>query len=309
MWYSSKIIAHTASPDNLDNQIITWEIVVPKWLVGEVNTHKVEIERNSASSRAVPTKIILDMVRNEPVLPVYWRANDRGMVSKDVSAWDGYDEWSVSCQRLWLKGRDAILDIAEEMLQLKPQPAKELINRMLEPWMWTTIVLTMTTGGKIGLNNFFGLRDTLEAQPEFKEVAHSMHEQYHMSKPSIHKWHLPYVDWDEIISLGNGYWTIKGEDFIEADITDLYRMLALRSSARCGRVTHYKQGQEYTLAEDIDRGQKFATNGHYSPLRHAAQAGNDEWYGNMYGWIPISKIIMDGQDYVTQCCDRASIVA
>lgn len=289
MQYGSKIVTHSIS--DLGNDIITWEITIPKWMVAEFNTHKVEIERNSASSRAVPTRVIIDMVKEFPCMPI-WTYNQSGMTANEPLS----DEDREYAETVWLDIRDSVIEKVQ-LLQKLPSGrsvSKGTANRPLEFVMWTVVVVTMTGGGGIGINNFFGLRDHSSAQPEFQVVAHMMHEQYHNSVPVKRLWHLPYITGTtDNIGLKN-----------EIDKEELSKQLAIVSSARCGRVTHYRQGQEYTIEEDLNRGNGFANSGHFSPLRHASRAGQNTWYGNMYGWKPISKIIMEN-DYVLRCCDRS----
>lgn len=280
----SKIIKHSIS--NLGNDIITWEVRIPKWMVAEFNTHKVEIERNSASSRAVPTKLIIDMVMDFPCMPFEWRYNASGMSPQELMT----PEDEAYANNIWLDIRDYVVEQVGKLQKLPSGRSadKQRANRPLEFCMGTVIVCTMTGGGGIGINNFFGLRDKSEAQPEFQYVAHMMHEQYHNSVPELTKWHLPYIDLNAI----------------PCQASDM--QIALISSARCGRVTHYKQGLEYDLQKEVERGQSFADYGHFSPLRHASCAGDDIWYGNMYGWEPISKIMME-KDYVQKCCELSGL--
>src|SRR5690348_11473765 len=83
MQNESKIVLHTKST-NLGLEAITYEVTLWKVLVAEFNTHKAEIERNSASSRAVPTRKIIDMVVTEPAFPSDWRYNESGMAASLV---------------------------------------------------------------------------------------------------------------------------------------------------------------------------------------------------------------------------------
>lgn len=290
MKYDAKVIKHSIS--NLGNEVITWELTLPKWLLAEFNTHKIEIERNSASSRAVPTKLIIDMLEEFPCMPVEWRYNQSGMQGADLLN----DEDEEYAKIVYRETRDLVI---KQVYKLNKLPsgrsvAKQTANRLLEAWMWTKVVCTMTGGGKIGINNFFGLRDTEFAQPEFRVISHMMHDQWHTSKPVERLWHLPYIT-GELEEIG-----IKTEKELEKLGIDL----AIMSSARCGRVTHYRQGLEYSQEEDIKRGMSFADNGHFSPLRHASRAGGNTWYGNFYGWEQVSKIIMP-QDFITHCCEKA----
>lgn len=287
MKYDSKIIAHSVS--SIGNEILTYEITIPKFILAEINTHKAEIERNSASSRAVPTRTIVDMIREYPVIPVDWRVNARGMQADELMSEEDIKE----CNQIWLEARDAMLPYVQRLLDKKAD--KQRVNRLLECWMWTKVVVTFTVGGGIGFNNFMGLRDNDAAQPEFREVARMMHTQYHESTPQERIFHLPYITREDLMEESN---------HLENTLEQVYINLAIRSSARCGRVTHYKQGQEYTREEDLGRGWSFAENGHFSPLRHASKAGDNAWYGNFYGWRQVSKLILEN-DYVTKCCTRA----
>lgn len=273
------------------NDIATWVITIPKWLVAEFNTHKVEIERNSASSRAVPTSLIIDMVNEHPCFPI-WKYNQSGMSAVD----DLSDEDEAYADKVWLEIRDAAIEGVRKLQKLPSgrSVAKGTANRPLEFIMWTQVVVTMTGGGGIGINNFFGLRDTVFAQPEFQLVASMMHKQYHESKPVRRLWHLPFNDDPKYNELGKQLAT-PSVDMVEQ---------AVISSAHCGRVTHYRQDKQYSKEEDMNRGMAFARDGHYSPLRHAAVASDNTWYGNMFGWQPISKVLME-KDYVQKCCEKA----
>jgi hypothetical protein len=286
--YGSKIVAYTQS--NYGLEIITWEVYIPKWMVAEFNTHKMEIERNSASTRAVPTTLIIDMVRDYPALPLEWMYNTKGMAAHELMT----PEDTEYANKVWLESRDLMIEQVKKLQNLPSGRSadKQRAGRLLEFCMGTVVVCTMTAGGKIGMNNFFGLRDNSGAQPEFRYVANMMHEQYHTSIPVQSNWHLPYITSNDVV---------VGDTYNEVQITK-----AIISSARCGRVTHYRQGLVYSQEEDIARGQSFANSGHFSPLRHAARAGLPQFYGNMYGWISASKLLME-HDYVTECCKRASL--
>lgn len=292
----SKIVAHTIS--KLGNDIITWEVRIPKWMVAEFNTHKIEIERNSASSRAVPSKLIIEMVQEYPCMPYQWKYNASGMSPQELMSPEDEDY----SNNVWLESRDLMIAQIEKLQKLPSGRSadKQRANRLLEFCMGTVVVCTMTGGGGIGINNFFGLRDKPEAQPEFEYVAHMMHNQYHDSIPNERSWHLPYVEYTDKFELPE-HW---GDDEL-AEWTARSTKAAIVSSARCGRVTHYKQGEIRSIEEDVKRGQSFADYGHFSPLRHASRAGDNRWYGNMYGWNPISKIMLEGKDYVQACCERS----
>lgn len=297
----SKIVLHSISQIGLE--AITYEITIPKWMVAEVNTHKAEIERNSASSRAIPTATIIKKLEDDPFVFPTWYYNESGMTANE-----SMDEADSTYMTKWWKRRlyellDGIDDI---QLPSGKRPSKQQINRALEAWMWTKLVITFTLGGGIGFNNFMALRDHKDAQPEFRTVAHMMHEQYHESERNLVRSsdvHFPYVD-NETAEEVKRY--LKGTEFRIVQEKDFLLALGLVSAARCGRVTYMKQGAVYSIDEEITRGQSFSINGHFSPLRHPLIAGQHKWYGNQYGWIPISKMLTPtGIDYKTKCCELA----
>lgn len=51
-------------------------------------THRV-FSRNSSSSRAIPIEKMVQQVENDPVIPVYWGKNQKGMQAKEE-----LDEWN-----------------------------------------------------------------------------------------------------------------------------------------------------------------------------------------------------------------------
>lgn len=272
-----KIVEHTVS--KVGNDIVTFEIRLPKQYVAEFNTHKMEIERNSASSRAVPIITVIDKVIQDPAMPFEWCYNAKGMSGGALMPLEDANK----ADAIWLEARDLMIQCVQKLQAINAD--KQRANRLLEPWMWTIIVCTMTGSGGIGVPNFFGLRDKTNVQPEFRRVAQEMHELYHASTPKLDTWHLPYVTQEE-----------------RADFDHF--TCGLIASARCGRVTYYKQGQSYTIGNETERAYDFFTNRHFSPLRHACRAGEDEWFGNFYGWKPISKIMSCDLDYISECCEK-----
>lgn len=280
MNYDSKLILDSIS--NKGCRITTFEITMPKWLQAEFNTHRV-FSRNSASSRAVPTKAIVETVLGNPVIPIDWRYNESGMQANTIMTMDD----TVTANDVWLRAMLAMLPFVKELQDLKAD--KQRTNRLLEPWMWTQVVVTATEW-----NNFFNLRDNAAAQPEFGHIAALMHQQYIQSMPVKREWHLPYIMIKDAMciqiptDLEKVYTGLKNSGLSNSNIIN-----AAISAAKCGRVTHYKQGLEYTLQENFNRGMGFARDKHLSPLEHPAQAGKDEWYGPFYGWKSFRKFLPD----------------
>ena len=250
-------------------RITTFLLVYPRFFHQEFLTHRA-ISRNSASSRAIPTEKIIQQVRLEPCLPWHIGANQPGMVA-DNPAEDLTQQAFLEDVRLL---RDHSVKLAEKW---KGVIHKQTVNRYLEPWMKIAVVATATDWA-----NFFHLRCHKTAEPHFREMAIKMCEMYYANTEEIieNYMHLPFVT-EEEMEANPG---IPSFEWMQI------------SAARCGRVTHFRQGklEDKTLEEDIARGEQFAKDGHWSPLEHPADiAVATQYYGNFKGWFPLRKYYSD----------------
>jgi hypothetical protein len=140
--------------------------------------------RNSASSRAIPTSKILEMIKEDPTMPIYWGKNKKGMsASKEI-------EDKTSAASLWLNARDEVILYATKLYELGLH--KQIANRILEPWQYITVICTATEW-----SNFYGLRRHADAQPEIHYLADLMFDAHKKSKPVNRAWHIPYIQDDE----------------------------------------------------------------------------------------------------------------
>ena len=186
MAYSARVLLDSVSPAGV--RLTTLEVTFPRFVLSEFNTHRV-FSRNSASSRAVPTAKLLDRVENDPVLPLEWGRNKAGMSASDVLTADEEAE----AKRIWLSARDAAVAHARRLLELKVH--KQELNRVLEPFLWHTVIVTASEW-----ENFFALRCSAAAQPEIRAAAVRMRDALTASVPrevAYEQWHLPLVQDDE----------------------------------------------------------------------------------------------------------------
>lgn len=263
-YYGAKIVADSVTAFT-DHRITTFEVTMPKWLVAEFNTHSM-VSRNSASSRAIPTETIIALTASNPVIPIDWRERVAGMEAGEPLPEELQDELT----RTWLAARDKMIASVEDMNAIAARAGKKVdkqrVNRLLEPWMWTKIVATATEW-----ENFFRLRNSPAAQPEFGYVAGLMEEAYLASKPvsvPVWGWHLPYVTQHEHKVFKEG-------------------VLVRFSAARCARVSYYRQGEVKSLEDEVKRAEDLAKQKHWSPLLHPARAnGMPKFTANYYGWRP-----------------------
>lgn len=143
---SAQVIAH--SKNEFGDELITFVTTGPRIILAELNTHRM-FSRNSASSRAIPFPKMLDTIKNNPFIPIAFQEDHKGM--QGIKYLTGTD--AMAAKHAWLIARDYAAIRAEEFAYL--DVTKQLVNRLLEPFMWHTCIITT---GKEGLENFFDLR-------------------------------------------------------------------------------------------------------------------------------------------------------
>ena len=139
------------SVDTRGNRITSLLITFPRIILAEINTHRM-LSKNTSSSRAIPFKKMVESVQNDPFVPVAWQKHHSGMQGNEyITDFTIVEE----CISSWLAGRDDMIEIAANM-NCNQEVTKQLCNRLLEPFMWTTMLIT---GSKEGWDNFFELRN------------------------------------------------------------------------------------------------------------------------------------------------------
>ncbi len=66
MGHQAKIILDSVTAHG--ERLTTFEVVFPRIILAEVNTHR-QLSRNSASSRAIPIGRMIELVLNDPYVP------------------------------------------------------------------------------------------------------------------------------------------------------------------------------------------------------------------------------------------------
>ncbi len=142
----AKVVADSINPQG--DRLTTFVVTFPRIILAEVNTHRM-FSRNSASSRAIPFAKMVESVETNPFIPIAWQKDHKGMqgteyiTDKDISYLENH----------WLDARDKAVSVAYSLNGIGA--TKQLCNRLLEPFMWHTVIIT---SGKEGLDNFFNLR-------------------------------------------------------------------------------------------------------------------------------------------------------
>lgn len=255
MAYSARVLLDSVGPNGV--RLTTLEVTFPRFVLAEFNTHR-SFSRNSASSRAVPTTKLIERVERDPAVPLEWGLNKSGMSATDVLS----DEAAKAATRAWLDARDDAVANARKLLDLKVH--KQELNRLLEPFLWHTVIVTATEW-----KNFFELRCAPNAQPEIRAAALRMREAIDASRPrpvGDGEWHTPLLQEDEAV-LG----------------VEVRKQI---SAARCARVSYLTHEGAREIAKDLELYERLKSDRHLSPFEHVATPSDDSgFHANFRGWI------------------------
>jgi len=275
MSFECKVIADTISHKK---RITTLEITYPRFIHAEIMTHR-DRARNAGSSRAIPWATMSERIQNHPVIPIKWGLEQKGMQTGD----DIPPELAALAEYLWLMARTEAMQYADQIHNIgktygqfygdyKYQDVrihKSIPNRITEPWMWITVVMTATSW-----RNFFKQRVDSQAEIHMQEIAKLMLATVKNSDPVEADMHLPYIqedDWNTPVPLPGPSQSI------------LAQMMKV-STARCARVSYVQHGQKTkSFLADLALGEKLETSGHWSPFEHPA-VYTGERSGCYNGW-------------------------
>lgn len=280
MPYSVEVIADSVPAGKLFQstpRLTTLAVTLPRIVLAELNTHRM-FSRNSASSRAIPIQRMIDKVMQDPFIPFYWGANQKGMqahVEIDAAS-------RQQAERQWLQARDVAVEQALKLSSLGVH--KQLANRLLEPWLYTTVLVTATDW-----DNFFALRCHPDAQPELRRAAEMMRDATAASTPrriAHGEWHVPYArDEDATVA------ATSLDNVWSDDITPQTYARLLLSAARCARVSYDASASVREQAEDIALAKRLAASGHWSPFEHIATPTHRLSYSaNFWGWCQLRRL-------------------
>ena len=240
-----------------------------RFMLAELNTHRV-FSRNSASSRAIPVARQIERVLDDPAMPVEFGGKQAGMQAGPPLEGAALDAARIA----WLDARDAAVESARQLAALGVH--KQVVNRLLEPFMWHTVIVTATDW-----DGFWLQRCSPLAQPEIRIVAGAMRDAFDASTPAPvepGEWHLPFI---------------TGADRAEVSDIDVLRKI---SAARCGRVSYLNHAGRRDLDDDLRLYARFveAQPAHASPLEHVATPADPGRLpaGNLRGWIQLRHLVL-----------------
>lgn len=267
-------------------QLTSVEVVMHRFVLAELNTHRM-LSRSAGSSRAIPTKRLLEIVRTDPMMPVRFGKNQPGMQASEGLTGDDL----AYAKSLWRTSAGWAAGQAEKLAELGVH--KEVTNRALEPYLPVRVLITATEW-----ENFFALRCHKDAQPEIRQVAEQIRAARNASVPvSLEEgqWHLPYVTDEEIERYGG-----------RCDSDGVLRKVSAARAARTSYKTH--DGRISSIEEDLalcDRLTPAGEPAHSSPFEHQGSPdkpyftysdGQVDWYnrskhGNFVGFLQARKLM------------------
>lgn len=235
----------------------------PRFIHSQVLTHRA-FSRNAASNRAMPFEAVVEAVQRDPVRPLLWESDKKGMVGGVVLS--GEDAIEAKCA--WVDAMLSAVDAAQRLHEIGVH--HQIVNRILEPYQWITTIITATEW-----DNFFDLRCADDAQPEIQHLACLMRQVVEGAEfTGDGAEHLPFI---------------TPEDMESHAVTPLL----LASAGRCARVSYLQHDGAVDIGRDIALGRRLLRSGHWSPFEHQAWADESlegsatqllRW-ANLRGWL------------------------
>lgn len=265
MGYNAKILADSITASGC--RLTTMQVTYPLSVHAEFLRHRV-FSHSVASARAIPIKKIMKKLADDPVLPVYWGSNKKGMVAgEEIPAED-----INTAKGLILAHNEATLALMEKLDGLGLH--KQIVNRYAAPFAWVTDIVSGTEWA-----DFFNLRVHPDADPAIQRIAEMMFSLYVSHKPrqlAAGLWHVPMTE-DKDVLMKSGY------------TTDDIRRIAAGRIARVSYETH--EGKRDPEA-DLDLASTLASNKHWSPWEHIARAETHlNFVRNFKGWTQMRVLV------------------
>ena len=248
----AKVVCDSISEQGI--RLTTFEIEYPRIVMSEFNTHRA-VSKNSSSSRAIPVSKMLEHTQNINLKPIYFGSKKSGMQAGDEL--DGND--LINAKLFWEAALFAAITWATELDELGV--AKEVCNRLVEPFQLVKVVCTATDW-----ENFFNLRLHPDADPNICMLSYKMYKAMQESKPielKVGEWHLPYVNlgWN-----GKGELCYADDGFDSITLEDAIKL----SAASCASVSYRTEGVTLEKADKIFDMLIKAEVIHSSPFEHLA---------------------------------------
>lgn len=321
--FSAKVVADSVSPTG--KRLTTLEVVFPRMILSEFNTHRM-LSKNSASSRAIPVVKQIRKIMDYPYIPNTVGVNQSGMQA--TTFLQGHDliqaQQNVIVKRdravvgaledlagaeyvrsafgehfpsIMAEGfRDDDFAVVENILNYYSATAKEedqpagflnIHKQTVNRYLEPFMWHTVVVTAT-EWDNFFALRIHGDAQPEICLPAELIRDAMETSTPrflNYGEWHLPFVQDDE-------------RHLITPETIEDWKYV---SSGRCARVSYETHDGKRDIVKDIELSkERLVPHGHMSPLEHVATPVEDDSEidtGNFVGWLQFRKTIQFEDNY------------
>lgn len=338
----AEIITHSKR-ENTGEEIITYKLTLPRIILSEINTYKM-LEKNTSSSRAIPFEKMVEVVEKEPFVPIAWQLSHRGMQGNEYIT----NPYVIEKKKgYWLDARDKAITAASDLVSSEIRGThyeqnedgsfkeksvilinnstvtKQLANRLLEPFMWVTQLIT---GTRESFEHLFEQRCPIyelevcpdsvvyarskkefiehydcfedkydlwwlqhnkgQAEIHFMDLAEKMYDALNESTPKGlygEEWHIPFRE--EILKDKE----LKGIE----DLGDLIKM----SVCLTAKISYTKIGDENSITVEKAREmyERLKNSGHWSCFGHIAKCMTNEEYNTCIK----GRIYEDSSDYRT----------
>lgn len=245
-----KILADSVNIETGD-RITTFLVPIWKVLQAELRTHR-STGQSHYSSRAIPTSRLLEQVKTNPFIPI-WYEYQKGMAGSNSLS----NKQKTLATEVWFSALSSMAYHVEKLVEIGI--SKEQRNRLLEPFMIGDCVVSASD---YAWKHFFELRCTDGVQPEFKELALKMQSLYEKNLPSILKvgeWHIAFEE--------------KGLPLIQ-------RLKV--SAARCARTSYLNHQNSINYQKDFTLCDRLLADKHLTPFEHQFCAMPDSSLHSQY---------------------------
>ncbi len=316
---SAEIVADSVHSGS-GKRITTFILTLPRIVLAEFNTHRA-FSRNSGSSRAIPFKRMKESVKKNLFIPLAFQKHHSGMQGSEYHETGSFRD-KLLVFLWWFASKLAILSAT---LFYKFGATKQLANRILEPFMWHTVVFTATEFEGFfrqrcpdyNLNKTLSKREDLEVRRSWKVFCLPGEENIKMSKKlslnksaaEIHISLAAEAIYDALQKstpkvLFEGEWHIPFEEEIKNNLfekdTKGNSNLVKVSTALCAMVSFTEVGgkslfDKINPSKNIVLHDRLIEDEHMSPTEHCAQVSrklkpgeHSNFKGN---WLQYRKIV------------------
>jgi hypothetical protein len=303
----AEIVTHSKRRST-GEEIITYKLTFPRIILSEVNTYKM-MEKNTSSSRAIPFEKMVEVVEKEPFIPLAWQLSHKGMQGTKYITDPKVIEFK---EMRWLNARNTAVESAKKLVEdditikklLNTNNSNELSknygNRLIEPFMWTTQLIT---GIRESFEHLFEQRcpiynvenlkfnskkEALELYPHLKDMTDLEWLQCNSGQAEIHFMDLAEKMYDALNEstpdeLFENEWHIPfKEEILFKDSNISLKDLIKISVCLTAKVSYTKIGDEnsITIEKAREMYERLKNSQHWSCFGHIGRCMTDEEYEN-----------------------------